>query len=124
MGAILTSRITIITTLSESVGYKSGLALSHTQMQETLPDFSHIWEGEYSDILRIRSEEFAEIHAYLLYNIGNIPSPNIPSLGLMLYEKYQDNPRAIDLIDEIIDHLNDFLAVSYCSYNLNGLIGF
>ena len=103
MGRILCSRIEIITVLSETIGYKSGLTLSKNEISERLPEYNDIWDGDDNDGLGIRSEVFADMVVKLLHKVGNIPSPKSPSIGLELYKKYVDNPKHQALLVEIID---------------------
>lgn len=102
MGRIWTSRIRVITTLSETVGYKSGLALSKAEMRDHLPSHTDVLDGQDDDGLGIRSEVFAEMVARLLYEVGNIPSPDLMLPGLTLYSKYKEDPEKLDQLEHII----------------------
>ena len=76
MGSILFNRISLIATLSEIIGYKSGLVLSSSDIFERLPKYQDLWGRENEDRLRVRSENFPEMVTQLLYSVGSIPSPN------------------------------------------------
>jgi len=56
--------------LSESAGYRSGLTLSEAQLRELLDEgnFGDLWPTE-DGTMRIRSEEFEELHWYLLHRL-------------------------------------------------------
>ena len=71
MGRILCRRIELITVLSETIGYKSGLNLSKYEVYERLPEYSDIWDGDEDDVLGIRSEVFADMVVKLLYKVGS-----------------------------------------------------
>jgi len=111
MGTILCKRISLITTLSETVGYKSGLALSSNEMLERLPEFSDVWDGDDQDGLRIRSENFEEMVANLLYSVGSILSLNPLTPGLKLHKKYGSNPQHIGLVEEIVALFSEVLPI-------------
>jgi len=110
MGRILCNRIELITTLSETIGYKSGVALSKDEIIERLPEYSDYLNGSDNDGLGVRSEVFESMVVQLLYKIGNISSPKPTSIILELYKKYSDNPAHQALLVEIIELFNKFIA--------------
>lgn len=103
MGRIWTNRITVVTTLSETVGHKSGLALSREEMREHLSTHHDVLDGRDEDTLGLRAEVFGEMVAKLLYQIGNIPSPDLMIPGLALYEKYRSDPENLEILEQIVE---------------------
>jgi len=110
MGKILCRRIELITVLSETIGYKSGLTLSKNEISERLPEYSDFWEGDDSDGLGIRSEVVADMVAKLLHQVGSIPSLRSSTIGVEFYKKYSDNPEHLALLYEIIDWFGKFVS--------------
>lgn len=108
MGAFSLKRIESITLLSEIVGYKSGLVLSHEEIRAHLPENEEILNGDDEEILRFRSEEFEEIVRLLLYKIGNIPSPRRDFPGIAIYHKYKDDPQK--------DKIREYVKNSFIEY--------
>ena len=112
MGRIICRRIELITFLSETIGYKSGITLSQNDITERLPEYSGYWEGNDDDGLGIRAEVVAEMIVELLHQVGSIQSPISPPVGLELYKKYSNNPEHLTLLEEIIDLFGRFVSDS------------
>lgn len=110
MGTILCSRIELITTISETIGYKSGLALSRNEIIGRLPDYKDYFSGNDEDGLRIKSDVFEGMILELLHKIGNIPSPKSTPIILELYQKYSDKPAHQELLVKIIELFNGYLS--------------
>lgn len=110
MGTILCSRSELITTLGETIGYKSGLALSKDEIIERLPEYSDYLVGHDEDGIRIRSDVFEGMVLELLYKLGNIPSPKSKPIILELYQKYSDTPANQDLLAKIIELFSEYLS--------------
>lgn len=66
--------------LSEKAGYKSGLALDEARLRGLLEDggYSELWPIE-DTLMRVRSEVFEEIFAYVLYRLGMGPATYEPA---------------------------------------------
>jgi restriction system protein len=78
MAAIWTRRIQFVAAIGELVGYKSGLALTRQELCDSAPDdYRGIWSGDEDDVLRIRVEVYEEVLAWILFRLGNIPSPSL-----------------------------------------------
>jgi Restriction endonuclease len=109
MGAFWIRRIELLTSLSELVGYKAGIALTRERIIEFLGGDEA--DGEEGTLLRVRSEEYEEMLCRLLYGIGNIDSPiNIPS-RTRLWHRIKDDPTRRELYLSIAGQLPDFLRV-------------
>jgi restriction system protein len=103
MGAFWLSRIELITALSEQAGYKSGLALTRSEIQAHLRDYSEYVMGTDDERLRIRSEVYEYMIAQLLYKLGNIPTPEPMFPVAALYHKYKRNKANNKLREQVIN---------------------
>jgi restriction system protein len=79
--------------VSESAGYRSGLALSEDQLREFLDegDFGGVWP-ETDGMMRIRSEEYEEVHWYVLYRLGVASSRYEPFPFSAVWHRVKDDP--------------------------------
>jgi restriction system protein len=93
MGALWFDAEVLADSLSETVGYKAGLALSIEQMCD------HLWGTRYPDVIlqseqsvvRLRAEEYEELFYKLLHRIGYTNDEyNGDGTGAYLYHKYKD----------------------------------
>ncbi|WP_408895290.1 hypothetical protein [Paenibacillus taichungensis] len=77
MGAAWINRGVLVRQTAEVIGYKAGLALTKKEFDTIIPKhYYEIWEGPDAELLRIRSEEYDDLIAHLLYEVGNIESPD------------------------------------------------
>lgn len=92
MGAVNFSPKTLCDSISETVGYKSGIALSVEAMCDLLID------SNYADIItnsevygaRLRIEEYEDLFYKLLHRVGYTEEEyNGDSMGITLYHKYK-----------------------------------
>ncbi len=111
MGAIWGRRIEMVTTLSEQVGYKAGVALSRDQMSEFLGDLEGGFiNGPDDDTIRIRAEEYDECLCQLLYSVGNIRSPCIMSSISQLYHEVKHDEKLLAIYLKLGEDLVAFLS--------------
>jgi restriction system protein len=103
MGAIWFRRAELLGSLSEVVGYKSGLVLGRDEIAEHLPDEEEVWSGEDDATLRVRSEEYEEYVTELLYRVGNIESRRVLPPGIAIFHKYKSDPRKRQLSQEVME---------------------
>lgn len=90
------SRAILVGMITESVGCKTGLALSREKAGNLLgPRFRELWEGEDDRWLRIPSIDYAELYAQLLYKVGYTSSPEIFAPWEPLYDRYKNDPDAL-----------------------------
>jgi len=107
--AVYLSRIELITSVSEIVGYKSGLTLSRDRFTQLIPqEYLDVWVGPDNQMVRIRSEEYEYIIANILYSLGNIRVPSTVPFGVTLFHKYKGNPESLKLYENVMQH---FLAL-------------
>jgi restriction system protein len=99
MGGITFVPGTLADGLHETIGYKSGLAVS-------IPDLCDLLSGtEYPDILlqsetdfvRLRSEEFQDLYYHALYKVGYTKELfNGDQLGFFVHKKYAGHEAEIE----------------------------
>ncbi len=97
--------------LSESAGYRSGLALSEDQLREFLDegDFGDLWpEGDGT--MRIRSEEFEELHWYLLHRLGVAPARFEPFPVSAVWHRVKDDPERAAVFKPVATAFTAFLG--------------
>ena len=114
MGAIHFRRIEFVASLSEHVGYKAGLALTRERIAELIDkDQDRLVVGDDNDMLRVRSEEYADYLCKLLYAVGNISSPDsMPSI-FGLYRKFEQKKRLLPVYIAVQEQFNRFCEESY-----------
>lgn len=88
--------------LSEIVGYKSGLALTRTEIVEHLPEYEPTLMGDDDAIIRLRAEDYEEILSTLLYRLGCIASPPIVFPGVDMFHKYKEDPKKYELYESVL----------------------
>ena len=103
MGAFWLSRLQLISELGDQVGYKSGLALTRSEIETHLPDYSEDLVGDDDEILRVRSEEYEFMLTGLLYKLGNIPTPMPMFPTATLYHKYKHNKKKRKLNEDVLN---------------------
>ncbi|PJN59806.1 hypothetical protein PAEAM_28410 [Paenibacillus sp. GM1FR] len=108
MGAAWIHRGVIVRQTSEVIGYKAGLALTKKEFDSIISkQYYEIWQGPDEELLRIRSEEYDDLIAHLLYEVGNIASPD-PLPHVTLTKKYMNTP-LFSLYYEVANSWNLFL---------------
>ena len=113
MGAFWINSIEIAGHLGELVGYKAGLALTRDEIAEHLVDSPHFQEivlVEDDRWVHVRSEEYDEAVTGLLYQVGNIPTPNpLPPIATVT-NRFKDDPLHSKVLDEVLDRCIDLLG--------------
>jgi restriction system protein len=111
MGAIWFSRAQLLGSVSEMVGYKSGVALDTSQIVDLSPEhYQDYFVGEMDNAVRVRSEEFEEIIAGLLHGLGNIDSPSIAPGRIKMFHRLKEKPEELKLYFLLVDAMSDRLA--------------
>ncbi|MNZ36151.1 Restriction endonuclease [compost metagenome] len=93
MGSILFDPEILGDSLSETAGYKAGLALSIEEMCDHLVGtrYSDILRASETQVVRLRSEDYDELFYKLLHRIGYTKEEfNGDVTGLGLFHKYRD----------------------------------
>lgn len=97
----------LVSVLSEAAGFKTGLALSKSDIIEMFPedsDFHQTLSVPDDTFIRIYPEDVDEMFTTLLYRLGNIDSPGcIPSTVRILH-KYKEDKK-LSVINEQIMQL-------------------
>ncbi|AWM07720.2 restriction endonuclease [Bradyrhizobium symbiodeficiens] len=94
-----------VTSLSEDAGERSGLALSRQQLLEHLRE-DHPYRTaltENDDVLRIESDDYAELVGDLLHALGAADQPGMPTLGQRLIKRLGPDWRSRVEITEILE---------------------
>jgi restriction system protein len=88
--------------LSETAGYKSGLALEEARLRELLHDggYADLWPTE-DGVMRIRSEEYEEVFAYVLHRLGIGPRRVSPSVLIPVRHRVKDDPKLGPLFEPV-----------------------
>jgi len=113
MGRIRFSSGTLIPSVSEIVGYKSGLALTRRELLDSVSDEETVRlldESDHATLVILRSEEFQQIIIDILYRIGNIPSPNYEWPTDELFRKYKRDSRRRKIAGQVIDLFMEFMS--------------
>ncbi len=109
MGAIWFRRASLIGTLNEMVGYKSGVSLNTEQMVDIAVQHADQLVGEQDDAIRVRSEEFETLLATLLHGVGNITSASIAPLGGTLFHEVKEDPARLYVFMQLADMFSERL---------------
>jgi restriction system protein len=92
MGSAIFRKIELAATLSEAVGYKSGLALNAEEIADHLGEAADFVQGEPDDRVIVRGEELEEMVAALLFSVGNTPVPHVVSPVIQFTLPFRGNP--------------------------------
>jgi restriction system protein len=104
MGAIWFRRSSLLASVSEIVGYKSGLALTREDLvRHAQEEDACLFDGPDDEKLRIRSEEFEELIAGFLYAVGNIRSAHILHPVVAVMKRFRRDREARDLVSPVLD---------------------
>jgi restriction system protein len=110
MGGLWFQRIELASTLSEIVGYKAGLALSSSDIASHLGDYgAEYMEGEPDDVLRVRSDEFEDMIARLLYAVGNTEVPHRVFPAVDLYHRFKTAPQGVEKVTQFLEIATELL---------------
>ena len=114
MGAIVFRGREFVPALSETVGYKSGLALDENKLREIVVElgFGEYWPAEPDGWYRIRSEEYEELFAGILGHLGAGPPPRVylPLSEILHRVKHDDEQRAV--FDAIAPEYTEWLQTA------------
>ena len=100
MGSIHLSRDSLIESLAEVVGFKSGLLLTEGDLIELLHGsgfFGTILDPNGPGGGRIRSEEYEDALVLILYKLGRTTSPHNILFIAEMYHKYKGDPATLEL---------------------------
>lgn len=95
--------LTFWETLSESLGFKTGLALDQSDIAALLdsdPRFAHIAKlrADRSDGRRFESVEYEEMCYFLLFKLGRLESDRKPYPIIDLYHRYKGDPVRSEMV--------------------------
>ena len=119
MGGIWFRGREFITSLSETVGYKTGLAIDEERLRTIVHEagYGESWPEDDDVVLRIRSEEFEELFvARVLHRLGASAPDRAISPIAEVYHCTKDDPERKAVFDavapEFVTFLNDAVAVA------------
>lgn len=108
MGAIWLRQSDLAEKVSEYVGYKSGLALTAQSMAKYIPvAYRAIWSEKPDAVVRLRSEEFQELIAETLLNLG-VQDPGCVPFFTPLASIAQKDPRFANMFEDLKAALTRF----------------
>lgn len=96
--------------LSETAGYRSGLALGEARLREFLHDgdFGDLWPEE-DGMMRLRSEEYEEVHWYVLHRLGVAAPRYEPFPVVAVWHRVKDDPPRAAVFEPVVEAFNAFL---------------
>jgi len=99
MGGIWMTRHRFASAASEFVGQKAGVVLSEQEMARLLPEemAQEIFPAD-DQLVRLRSEEYEELAVHLLYEVGNIPSPDTAPAQVRLFHQSKNRPAMVRML--------------------------
>lgn len=101
MGEVGFCKGELISEISESVGFKSGLSFSYQRMLKFVSKWSRdILEKNYNSVVGLRPEEYEELYFDVLQGTGYAPttaSPYIHLFTLFLKENYRDDEKKFEI---------------------------
>ena len=113
MGGIWIARNELITSISEIVGYKSGLALSKRRLlRHVSVDDRHHFQGPEANVVRIRSEEYEQLIANVLFGVGNIKIASCAPFAGRQYHRYKTDSVALNVYSNIVILFHHHLAAA------------
>ena len=106
MGAAWIRSMSVAGHLGELVGFKAGLALTREELGEHLTEIPYIRDLvlETDDrLVRVRSEEYEAAVCWLLYQVGNIPTPWPMPPVTAVHRRFENDPTHSKVLWEVID---------------------
>lgn len=97
MGGIWGSREFFSDALTEIAGYKAGVVLTDAELLELMreqEEVARILDPEGPGGGRLHSSSFEEAVVYLLYRLGNTPSPSNVSITIEMFHRYRNGSKA------------------------------
>jgi hypothetical protein len=113
MGAIVFRGAEFVPTLSETVGYKSGLTIGEERLHDIVDrlGLSRYWPDDAEAWYRIRSEEYEELFAAILGQLGAGPPRRIVSPLIDVFHRAKKDPQQRAVFDVIAPALHRLLGV-------------
>src|SRR5712692_9184394 len=91
MGAIWFTGASLVGLIAEVAGFKTGLALSRPELRKIItsrPELKTYWPRSFEQSIRIRSEVYEGLIAWVLFKLGNIETPSTESFSMRLLRRY------------------------------------
>jgi len=103
-----------ITALSETVGYKTGLAINEERLHAIVEAIGQgaYWPEDDDAVMRIRSEDFEELFAGVLHRLGAGPPRRVVAPLFDVYRSALEDPEAKAAFDALAPECVEFLRGS------------
>jgi len=111
MGGIWFRGREFVAALSETVGYKTGLAVEEERLRAMVDEsgYGEYWPEDDDAVLRIRSEEFEDLFARVLHRLGaTAPDRSISPIA-EVYHRNKDDPERNAVFDAVAPQFVTFL---------------
>ena len=114
MGSIHFEGAQMFGSLSDSLGVKSGLALTDAEIREILRradghGFEDFVDVEPEEWVRVESVLYESMFEYLLFAVGRLKKPNNVPGTIALYHKYKTRPKQLKVVYKLSGAFTDFL---------------
>ncbi|MBN2266221.1 MAG: restriction endonuclease [Candidatus Aminicenantes bacterium] len=99
MGAIWYRGNELVTTISEMVGFKTGVALTREQMAEMIEESVEtegFFDVDNEALVRVRSEEVEAVVHELLFKLGHTSTRQRTHPAIALFHRYKRDPKALE----------------------------
>jgi len=111
MGAIWFRGAEFVASLSEMIGFKTGLALSEERLHAILDDIdASLWPPSDDLEMRIRSESFEEVFVGVLHRLGAGPPRPMVSPIWEVERRNEDDPARLVVVQALGPQLQEFLT--------------
>lgn len=110
MGAIWFRGAEFVASLSETVGFKTGLALSEGRLHGILDEIDpDLWPASDDVVIRIRAEEFEDVFAGILHRLGAGPAKPIVTPMGQVHRRHANDPARLAVVQALGPRLIEFL---------------
>jgi restriction system protein len=113
VGAIWFRGREFITALSETLGYKTGLALGEERLRALVEEVDEdLWPPDDTAVLRIRSEVFEDLFVRVLSQLGAGPPRPIISPLMEVYRRYEHDSGRARVAEDLMSRYTTFLQTA------------
>jgi len=106
--AILLSGKELRASVSEIVGYKSGVILSTDEMKDLLAEHETVSMLDGDGFKRLYSTDIEQLVADLLFKVGNIDNPTTIPQHILMFHAIKDDPNKVAIYEKV---MKSFVAI-------------